>query len=384
MSLLLVIGGGGVWFYKHSVHAQRRMAESDLVESAGKMRQAVWKGALRMWEDHLWLGVGPGQFDYRYRLYREQNWRAQGRPEHVHNDYLETLAEWGVVGLALVLAGLGTVAWGVRRHWGDLCRFGSDTSSKSRMMACFVAGAVAGLGALMVHSYFDFNMHLPANAVLAVTLLAMLSGCLRLSTNDWWVAARWPVRLVVTLAVLAAAGWLGTQGWQKAREEYWLVRAAGAPSESPARRAALERAFAVEPRNFTTAAEAGEDLRLVSWRGEEGWREQAEQAMKWFQRAVQLNPHDPLGRVRLGMCLHWLGRHDEAKPWFNRAAELDPNGYYTLAFMAWHYFQLGDYKACIEWAERSGRMNSTSNPIAYGYAELSREKLAEQALKPSK
>jgi tetratricopeptide (TPR) repeat protein len=74
-----------------------------------------------------------------------------------------------------------------------------------------------------------------------------------------------------------------------------------------------------------------------------------------------------------------LGQHEEAEPYFNRADELDPNGYFTAAFMGWHYVQNGQYGAARPWFERSLRLQNKDNPIAASYLQIANQKLLEAA-----
>ena len=155
----------------------------------------------------------------------------------------------------------------------------------------FVLGAAVGLAAILVHSVVDFNMHIPANAILAVTLMALLSSCLRFATERYWVTAKslgksacqrwpgWPARF--TSGNKAGAMRPNTSGCE---------RAARAPSFSPAQVACLQKAFAAEPMNAETACAIGEALRIQSSEGGDNYRELAEQAMEWFDRSIKLNP----------------------------------------------------------------------------------------------
>lgn len=80
-------------------------------------RLAHWQAALNMAHDHLWLGVGFGNYETAYPHYRLLYWtEALG---HAHNYYLNLLAEVGIVGLTayLVMVLIQLVSlWRVRRH----------------------------------------------------------------------------------------------------------------------------------------------------------------------------------------------------------------------------------------------------------------------------
>jgi hypothetical protein len=104
-------------------------------------------------------GVGPGQLDLHYVDHT-------GAPVHAaytHDEYLQTAAETGVVGLLLAVAGAVALAMGaVPRAARGLRR------SPER------AAAVAILAAFAVHSAFDFLWHVPVLPLLMVLSVVLL------------------------------------------------------------------------------------------------------------------------------------------------------------------------------------------------------------------
>jgi O-antigen ligase len=377
--LMLVLIGGGVFFVSKTEYFKdrfRKAFESGRVEL--DVRRDLWDATARMWRDHVWWGVGPGHFDYRFRAYRPV--LVQKRPDRAHNEYLNTLVDWGVAGVAIVAAAWAALFWGVVKTWKHVRR--SENALGARSLSnkfALVLGATTGLVALLAHSAVDFNMHIPANAILAVSLMALLSGCLRFATERYWLAARLGVKLLTTLALAACFGYLGWQGWRQAGECVLLERAARLQKFSPAQAVALEKAFAAEPKNFETAWAIGEAYRMQFWPGVENDAELADKAMKWFERGIRLNRFDGYNYLYCGMCLDKMDRHDEAGTCFNRADELDPTGYFTAAWIGWHYVQIEDYAAAKPWFERSLRLQWKDNPIAASYLEIVNRKLLEGA-----
>jgi O-antigen ligase len=382
--LLVVCIGGGAWFTR--IYLGKTFAYISRMEgtvSTGQveldLRRDMWTAAERMWLGHFWWGVGPAHYDYRFREYRPE--RVQNRPDRVHNDYLNLLADWGMAGGLIVMAGMAAFAAGlwetrkrVQRAERDLG--GRGTSNRF----AFFLGASAGLLALAVHSVVDFNLHIPANAILGVTLLALLTSNLRFATERYWLSARLPVKMLVTVALAGVIAYLGWQGWRRGNECVWLRRAQSPSLLVLERAALLEKAFAAEPENFETAYNIGEAYRRQSSVGNlSDYAAQAETAMRWYARAMKLNPFDGYNFLRTGMCLDWLDRHAEAGPFYRRAERLDPNGYYTVANIGWHYIQVGDYLAAREWLERSLRLEWSENVIGHSYLNWVEQKLVENA-----
>jgi tetratricopeptide (TPR) repeat protein len=88
-----------------------------------------------------------------------------------------------------------------------------------------------------------------------------------------------------------------------------------------------------------------------------------------------LNRFDSYSYLRYGMCLDRLERYQEATPYFKRALELDPNGYYTVAHLGWHYFEMGDFAAAKPWFERSLKLKPVENTIATTYLAIINRRL---------
>lgn len=382
--LLVVLLGGGAWFAKnyltktmtYMARVEGTMTDSEITQNP---RGALWQAAVEMWRDHFWWGVGPAHYDYRFREYRPE--RVQRRPDRAHNDYLNLLADWGTAGGVIVLAGMTAFAvgvWQTRRYVRrEETEFGRGGGRSNRF--AFFLGASAGLLALAAHSFVDFNLHIPANALLGVTLLALVSSNLRFATESFWKNLRVPLKTIVTLTLAGGIVYLGSQEWRRAQESYWLRRAQSPELTVLDRAAVLEKAFAAEPKNFATAYEIGEAYRLQSFQGGPDYASQAETAMRWYARAKALDRFDGYADLRTGMCLDWLGRSPAAEKYYRAAEALDPNGYFTAANIGWHYFQIGDYAAAREWFERSLRLEWQENVIARSYLDLTNQRLAESA-----
>jgi O-antigen ligase len=377
--LTLLVGVGLYWVPRNLIFAARTR---EVVTQQGvvndDMRFALWKPALRLWQENFWWGVGPAHFNYRFRAYRPV--AIQVRPERVHNDYLNTLTDWGLVGATLVTAAWVCLAVGVVKTWefvrGAPGELGAKRSSNK---FAFVLGASLGLTALLFHSVVDFNMHVPANAILAVSLMALLSGHLRFATERYWFRAGTGTKVLASAVVMAGGIYLGQQEWRGAAETAWLRRAAKAPRFSAAQIDCLKRAFAVEPQNDETAAAIGEAYRMESQEGDSNYEELAKQATEWFGRSIQLNRWNDSSHLRRGWCLDWLGKHDEAALDFERAAELDPNGYFTIANIGCHYMELEDYAAAKPCFERSLHLQWKDNLIAATYLQIANRRLLETA-----
>ena len=382
--LLVLLAGGGFFtahYLSQNVAFMRRVAKPDangpgVVDTAARLQ--MWGPAVQMWRDNFWWGVGPGHYDYRFREYRPEG--IQQRPDHAHNDYLELFADWGATGAVIVFGGLGIFIFGLVKTWPHVRReenaFGTGMSSRY----AFYLGAVSGLFALAVHSLVDFNLHIPANALAGVTVLALVASNVRFATKRHWLRARRPVQVALTGALGVVVIYFGVQGWRRGGETFWVARAETLPNFSTERAAALQTALACEPKNFQTAYDIGECFRTQSLEGGTNYVELAQTALNFYAQGIRLNPQDAYSLLRSGMCLDWLGRAADAEKFYNAAEVRDPNGNFVVASIGWHFVQTGDYPAARQWFLRASKLanwhNDTAKNYLYGICE---PKLIERA-----
>jgi O-antigen ligase len=379
MVLLGTIVIGSLYFGPRNVFFTSRIKDLtvDKAGVTGDGRFLIWHDAEKLWHEDIWWGIGPAHFNYRFGKYRPE--LIQASPDRAHNDYLNTLTDWGIVGFVLVAAAwvllFACTFWTWRYVRGSPNTLGDHRSNKLAL----VLGASIGLVAILIHSIVDFNMHIPANALVVVTLMALLSSYVRFATERYWFTARAAAKTLLTAALAAGLVYLGWQGARSAHESIWLMRAQRATEASPEQIAALQNAFDTEPRNFETARAIGEDFRIQSFQNNDDYQEKALAAMKWFKRAMDLNPYDDSSVLRYGMCLDQIDKHDEAFAYFDRANRLDPNSYFNNAYMGWHYAQTGDYAAARTWLLRSIMLEQENNPIAFTYLKIAQDRLLEAA-----
>lgn len=106
-------------------------------------RLAHWQAAAGMASEHLWTGVGLGNYEVAYPDYALLRWpHALG---HAHNDYLNILAEAGLVGLTGYLLGW---AWIVRGTWRSL-------RQRDPLLRGLALGLLGTWAHLAIHSLVD-------------------------------------------------------------------------------------------------------------------------------------------------------------------------------------------------------------------------------------
>jgi O-antigen ligase len=378
VGLLVVVCAGSYWFALRVPQVTERLSIERSTNAPHEMRTRlwIWQSGWAMWREQPWLGVGPGHFDHRFPKHRVR--LAHHRPGRAHNDYLNVLVDWGVLGAAIMTVTLGILAWHGLKGWELARREGARTGSNQSDRAAFLLGATGGLLFAAIHSVVEFNLYVPGTAGMAAALAGGLAAHSRYTAGGRWLPLRWPGRVVVSGLAISVVLLLTVQSGRMHAEGQWLDRARALPNQPQQRLEVLMEAYAVEPGNPDTLYEIGECHRLMSWQGTAGWEAAAMEAMQWYRRADRINPYSPYPALHIGMCLDWLGHHELAGAWFAEAFSRDPLNYRVNALYGWHAFQRGDLAEAQSWFERSLAIKVWPNPIAERYLRIVRRTLAER------
>jgi len=346
--LLIAVGVGLV---SQTTSLEKRLDAVLNHEPDGDLRPAFWQGAWRLFaRDRAW-GIGPGHFDIEFPSVRPVV--VQQRPEYAHNDYLNTLCEWGVVGTAVIGAACGFLYAGVFKAWRGVRKASNEFGSRTSDRAAFVVGASVGVLSVMVHCLVEFDMQIPAIAVTVVTLMALLTAHWRFATERYWVNPGGVGKILLTVIAVSAAGYLSAQGLRQGREAYWLAQARAGRASEDGIAAFAKKAHDAEPMDWEADYKLGEYMWGLSLEDKPDYLERANESLDWFARGMRLNPFDAYAPAGCGMCLDRIGRTNEATPYFARAARNDPNNSYIVFEEGRHSAALGDYPAAKRCFERA-------------------------------
>lgn len=155
--VLAVTAGVATFFWLDFGKVSRRLATVFATPRTAEVtmgsRVTMSRDSLHILRDYPWRGIGLGSLEDVYPRY--QSFAADLNVVHAHDDYVEALAETGIVGGVLMLAGLLAFVWRALSHLRERLE---DESGWIQF------GAAVGCCGLMVHSFADFNLHIPANA----------------------------------------------------------------------------------------------------------------------------------------------------------------------------------------------------------------------------
>ncbi len=326
---------------------QKRFDESIKGNTVEDDRRLYWAAAWELTERSPVLGIGPGHFDVEFPSLRP--WSVQGRPQFVHNEYLNTLCEYGLVGIAIVAGALTLLFWGAFQTWKTLRRGDHDLGSRFSDRSAFVVGATVGLGALMLHCIVEFNMHIVGVAVTAVALMALLAAQIRFATEYYWMNPGRIGKILLTVLAAAALAYLSKQGLRKGEQIYWLGQAKAEQTRPDGVLACVSKAQQAEPMDWEEDYKIGDYLWSLSLLDGSDYKDRARQAMAWYTKSMQLNRFDAYAPVACGMCLDRMGDVQEATGYFLIAIRNDPRNTYVCLETARHCIELGELAAAKQW-----------------------------------
>jgi O-antigen ligase len=128
-------------------------------------RIIVWSATLSAYRDFWLTGTGLGTFIDAFPLYASPELR--GIFDHAHNDYLEFILETGAIGATLLLSFLTILASSV---------YTAVKANHQSRRSMIRIGLISSVFVMLVHSIFDFNLHILSNALLFAVVLGMLSS----------------------------------------------------------------------------------------------------------------------------------------------------------------------------------------------------------------
>ena len=167
IAFLVWLGGNDLTRRLMSIHSEAQ------AEISGGVRISIDRDSLHMLLKRPVLGWGLGTFPVVYPEFR--SFYSTFVVNQAHNDYLQLLVETGLAGFAIAAWYLVLV---FRKASGNLKNW-TQTATGSMTVA-----ALLGCVGILVHSFLDFNLQIPANAALFYVLCGIAaSGPLQESTR---------------------------------------------------------------------------------------------------------------------------------------------------------------------------------------------------------
>lgn len=306
----------------------RLAVQDELTVNSTKLRLVFWGMAWEGLRSRPITGIGADNFFGDYRTLREQYSSANPTdenleitegtiPERAHNEYLQILAELGIVGAALfgwLLLGIAYLFWLAYRKKASLMTIGA------------LSGMVTFLVASGASSY---SFRFPANGICFFFLLAVASR--ELFAADEGEKAYRLYKLVPVIGVIVSVAMIAFCV-VRANSIRHMTNALNAKDES-VRTAAIENAIAIDPSEPMFRFYYGQ------------WLEQAgehDAAIAQMRIAIDKGLADSTSFYRLAAAQIGAGRSDDAKVTFAEALRVYPRSTFLRTAYAAFLKRSGD------------------------------------------
>jgi tetratricopeptide (TPR) repeat protein len=371
LGALLVVGAV---LFGVSVHVRERLR--GFVRDRGETsRPIMWRAAGALFREHPATGSGAGSYNVLFEKFRPEKFLNE--PQWAHNDYLNTLSDYGAVGFTLSFGAAALIAWRCLR--GPRREFDRNWLDESAINTSLGIGLLAFALQLLV----DFHFKIPALAMAFATLAAMI-------VHVEWKASESPVTLSLTRRILFGGAALAVGCFvlfvsaPKYRAESLRYQAAQAidrlasstttPTEYRATltvvRARLARAVELDPSN----AQAWSDEAYADslWA-----RVEPGQSIELGRRAAA-SAERALGQCqvagefwyRRGIARDMLNQWPEAGEDFAHALELSPHNARAWYYYAYHLSLNPRQHALAEAAVQFGLRLDPGNDAALALRQL--------------
>jgi len=163
---LVAITGAAAFVYLAPDALIGRFSQVQATEDVpADVRIHLWSDARRLAADYRLVGSGLGTFKEVFVRYKTLE--PQIAVESVHNDYLQLLIELGGIGFATAVASMACLLFAAARViYKDV-----DSTTRYIAIACLSA-----LVAILVHSFTDFNLYIPANGMLVAWIGGLIAS----------------------------------------------------------------------------------------------------------------------------------------------------------------------------------------------------------------
>ncbi|MDI6726174.1 MAG: O-antigen ligase family protein [Smithellaceae bacterium] len=376
---------------------ERRFAD---LEHHHVSRLSVWQDSLWIVRDYPAIGTGLGTFEDAYMRYQTTQPRVSF--DHAHNDYLELLTDIGIVGFLLAAAMTLFFFLPLFRRW---------KTKRGMFGKCLGAGGLSSCLAIAAHSFVDFDLHIPANALLfAVVCAITYAAIFNITANNKYdysqtrseepspssgegegekVSPKWRDRVIYASILLLAVVMLSFPVRDLAADYRYrqvsrilddkttegLDALPISESSMPAYLAAIEslkKAAALSPTN-ALYQRAQSDIydRLGKWSeamlslnspipaGAPSKKEAAEKALSHLKKAISLEPTNPDYHLALGKMYDWGGEPGPAEKALKKTAAAYPVNAPLRYTLAMHYLLTGRKGDALEQARTLAKIDDS-------------------------
>jgi O-antigen ligase len=300
------------------------------------VRVELAQDALRIARDHPIFGTGPATFVFIHPRYQSNTFAFKA--VLTHDDYLNCLDDYGLAGFGIALFFVIAVTLKFFR------RLRADTRWQDRVL---IAAGFAAWSAFLVHSTVDFNLHVPANALMlfALTGLGLRRTQGEKVVRQWGMISLAPLGRWLGLGLIALSLAYAVQVGRTALSDIIYETVYAKVSDQPTIQSIQDvgDALTFDRGNAQALVLLGDLYRYRASRedGMENRTTEGQKALAAYQEALKANPLDDTIQGRMGLTFDAMRRYSEAFFCYATAVKAEPHNGQFWNVLGNHYWQRG-------------------------------------------
>ena len=300
------------------------------------VRVELAEDALQIAHDHPIFGTGPATFVFIHPRYQSNTFAFKA--VLTHDDYLNCLDDYGLVGFGIAMFFVVAVTLKFFR------RLRADTRWQDRVL---IAAGFAAWSAFLIHSTVDFNLHIPANALLLFALTGM--GLRRAQGEEvvrhWSMLPLAPLGRWLGLSLIILSLAYAVQVGRTALSDIMYEMAFAKASDQPTIQTIQDvgDALTFDRNNAQALLLLGDLYRYRASREDkiETRTEEGQKALEAYQHALKANTLDDTIQGRMGMTFDVMRRYSEAFFCYSAAVKAQPHNGQFWNVLGNHFWQRG-------------------------------------------
>ncbi|MDX9702800.1 MAG: O-antigen ligase family protein [Candidatus Auribacterota bacterium] len=290
-------------------------------DSSINTRTKIWYDTIPMIKEAPIFGYGPAAFVWRYPPFKHEK---VSKVTYTHNDYLNTLVDYGFVGFIIIVAFFFCLLSKIPL----IPKLYDYPDNQAILM-----GAIGAIIAVLAHAVFDFNNHIYSNAM----LLSVVAGLVVSAStpqdfyNDMSWRFAWINRSVILLLLVGigitlclAGGFI--HGYKLIKSDQYYREAGVLQSNILWEKALdrLQRASKLDPVNPLIYAKMADIYNAKGVFRRDSQENYNERAIELYDTAIRYNPYESDFMFKKAMLLKRLGQYRTALEALQYAIEQEP------------------------------------------------------------
>nr|MDP2192437.1 O-antigen ligase family protein [Rhodoferax sp.] len=358
--------GGGTALERAFSRSVSMSKSTEYTEGSFFVRALMWKATGRMIEAQPWTGVGAGAWEVHAPLYQNPGTQLE-TDLYAHNEILQLLAEYGLVGWAFLLCLIGYLALAALKTW-------TNRSAEGRHEAPLRAFTLASLLVFLLVSNAGFAWRLASTgAMFALSLSILAASDARLSRltqqDKWrvvWRKSYTPWALCLTAFFMVIAAYITQQAIESESKLIRAIRSALTISKSEQPNHPLwnkakadildltREGIAINPHYRKLTPMVADELA--------NWGDSANAIWIW-ESVLASRPNVVVIATNISRGYLQIGNYQRAMDYFDRAAKLQPTAPAVRSLQAHLLIQRGEYPQAAEIVRELLQANTIDNDV---------------------